>query len=148
MANQVMQSGAYRLLGGATGAIAYLTDTIKIALVGAGYVQNADDVFIDTGGANDVVDHRIAGTTDQTLANKAMAVDNTGNFVYLDADDPVFASVPAGPAVAKVVVYKDTGTPTTSPILCVLEVTVTPNGGNITIQFATPANGGIMKQAA
>jgi hypothetical protein len=30
-------------------------------------------------------------------------------------------------------------------MLTYLDVNVTPNGGNITVQFATPANGGIMK---
>lgn len=146
MANVMTNAGKTRLLAGATGAIAYLTDTIKIALCSSTYVPNADDVFIDTGGASDVVDARIAGTTDQTLANKAIGTDNTGDFAYIDADDPTWTAVAAG-TVARVVVYKDTGTPTTSPIICSLDASVTANGGNITVQFATPANGGIAKMS-
>jgi len=135
-----------RLLGGATGAIAFLSDTIKVAICTATYTPDADHEFIDAGGASDVVDARLSGTTDQTLANKVIGKDNTGDFAYIDADDVVFTAVPAGTAAARVVVYKDTGTPTTSPIIASLDVAVTPNGGNITVQFAAPASGGIAKQ--
>lgn len=145
MANVVFNSGAMRLLGGATGAINFVSDTIKARLVAAGYAPNKDDEFIDAGGANDVVDHTIG--TAVTLTNPAIGKDNTGDFAYIDADDVLFTSVPGGTDVAKVVYYKDTGTATTSPLICSLDVAVTPNGGNITIQHAAPASGGIAKLA-
>jgi hypothetical protein len=124
-------------------------DTIKAMLVGTGYTENKDHQFIDEGGANDAIDHRIAGTTDQTIGSKVTGKDNTGDFGYFDGADPVFTAVPGGATVAKVVIYKDTGVTTTSKILGTLDVTDTAtNGGDITIQFATPANGGILKYAA
>jgi len=145
MANLMYNIGKVRLLGGATSAINYASDTIKAMAVGSGYSPNADDQFIDAGGANDPVDHRTAATTDQTLANKVIGVDTTGDFAYIDADDVVYTSVTAGPAIEGIVIYKDTGTPTTCPMICYLDISVTPNGGNITIQFAAPASGGIAK---
>lgn len=145
MPNVVVNSGKMRLLKGSTGAIDFIADTIKAMLCSSTYVPNPDDEFIDTGGASDPVDARIAGTTDQTLATKVIGKDLTGDFAYIDADDPTWTAVASG-TVARVVIYKDTGTPTTSPIICSLDVAVVANGGNITVQFATPANGGIAKQ--
>jgi hypothetical protein len=130
-------------------SIDLLVDTLKLALVKSGYVANADDQFIDTGGANDVVDHRLAGTTDQTLSGKVLGKDTTGDFSYLDANDVTFVGVPAGAAATQAVLYKDTGTPTTSKIIAVFDIPdVTPNGGDITIQFAAPASGGVLKLQA
>lgn len=121
-------------------------NTIKAMLVNSTYTPNKDDQFIDTGGASDAVDARLSGTTDQTLANKAIGKDDTNDFAYFDADDVVFSAVTTGQTAVGVVIYKDTGTPTTSKLIAYLDITDTPtNGGDITIQFATPANGGIFK---
>jgi hypothetical protein len=145
MANVMYNAGKQMLLAGSSGEIDFAANTIKALCVGSGYTANADDVFIDAGGANDPVDHRTAGTTDQTLGSKVIGVDNTGDFAYIDAADSVFSAVPAGPAIEGVIIYKDTGTPTTSRMICYLDISVTPNGGDITVQYATPANGGIAK---
>jgi hypothetical protein len=127
--------------------IDWINDTIKAMLVGSGYTPNKDNQFIDDGGANDPVDHRIAGTTDQTLGSKATGKDTTGDFAYLDAADPTFTAVASG-TIAYVVIYKSTGNDATSKIIAVLDVTDTPaNGGDITIAFAAPASGGIVKFA-
>jgi len=146
MANVFMNEGAESIVDRNIDLIA---DTLKVALVAAGYVADPDHEFIDAGGVNDVVDHRIAGTTDQTLGGKVIGKDTTGNFAYLDGNDTTFLAVPAGPAAVQTVVYKDTGVPTTSKIIAVHDIPdVTPNGGDITIQWATPANGGVLKLAA
>lgn len=136
--------GVFRILDRSVDPIA---DTLKAMLVGAGYVENKDDQFIDAGGANDAVDHRIAGTTDQTLTGKSWGRDTTGDFAYLLAAAVTWLAVAAGTA-AKVVVYKSTGVDTTSRILGVYDIVdVTANGGDITVTFANAAGGGIMKFA-
>lgn len=124
--------------------IDFAADTIKAMLVSSTYTPNKDDQFIDAGGASDAVDARIG--TDQTLGSKAIAKDTASDFVYLDAADPTWTAVAGGSTVAGAVVYKDTGTPTTSKSITYLDLTDTAtNGGDITVQFATPANGGITK---
>jgi hypothetical protein len=147
MPNVMFNSGKQRLIAGSTGEIDFAVDTIKAMAVTATFVPNADNVFIDAGGASDAVDARAAGTTDQTLGTKVIGVDNTGDFAYIDAADVVYTAVTAGAAIEGIVIYKDTGTPTTSPMICYLDIAVTPNGGNITVQFATPATGGIAQLA-
>ena len=70
----------------------------------------------------------------------------TNNVVTFDADDLVLTSVAGGQgSFDRVVIYKDTGTETTSPLICVLDLTsaITPNGGNITIQFDASGIGSI-----
>lgn len=145
MANMFMTPAARRMIAGATGEVDWIVDTIKAILLGSGYTPNADHEFLSdvTPGTN-----RITGTTDQTLAGKAIGQDLTGDFGYVDADDVPFTAVPAGAAAEWVGYYKSTGSDATSPLLFVLDINVTPNGGNITVQHATPANGGVAKLLA
>jgi hypothetical protein len=143
MANMAMNEGIESVIDRNIDLIA---DTIKAALVKAAYVANKDNQFIDEGGANDIVDHRVTGTTDQTIGSKATGKDTTSDFAYFDGGDVTYSAVPAGETAAGVGVYKDTGTATTSKILGYFDTTDTPtNGGDITIQWATPANGGILR---
>lgn len=146
MANIVSDEAKKSMIAGATGEIDFMVDTIKAMLCSATFVQARGVQFIDEGGASDAVDARIAGTTDQTLGTKSIGKDTTTGFGYILAANPTWSAVASG-TVAKVVIYKDTGTPTTSKILCTLDVTVTANGGDITVSFATAANGGIMKNS-
>jgi hypothetical protein len=54
----------------------------------------------------------------------------------LDAADATFTAVPAGAAIDCLAVFKDTGTPATSNLLFYIDgFTVTPNGGDITVQW-------------
>ena len=141
MANVMHNSGKHRLLAGASGGINWDTDTIKMIAVVAAYTPDADHDFLD-----DVNSHRHGSLgTDATIDNTTLGVDNTGDFAYIDADDEVLTGVAAGAAIEGLDFYKDTGSAATSPLVVFLDISVTPNGGNITIQFATPANGGIAK---
>jgi len=74
--------------------------------------------------------------TDATLGSKTAngAGSDPG---CLDAADATYVAVPAGAAIDCLAVYKDTGSPATSPLLFYIDgFTVTPNGGDITIQWA------------
>jgi hypothetical protein len=127
-------------------SIDWIADTFKAMLCTTQYVENRDDQFIDIGGANDAVDARVPGSTDQTLTGKAIGKDTVGDFAFFKAGNVTFTAVPAGATVAKVVVYKDTGVTTTSKILAVFDVTDTAtNGGDVTIAWATDQNGGLIK---
>jgi hypothetical protein len=100
-------------------------DTIKVALVDTGvYSYSASHEFLsDLSG--------VVGTA-QTLASKTKAL---GVF---DAADPTFTAV-SGNTVEACVVYHDTGTPSTSRLIAYIDTAtglpVTPNGGNIVIQW-------------
>ena len=74
--------------------------------------------------------------TDVTLGSKTAngAGSDPG---CLDAADATFTAVPAGAAIDCLAVFKDTGTPATSPLLFFIDgFSVTPNGGDITVQWS------------
>jgi hypothetical protein len=124
----------------------WISDTIKIMAVSSVYTPNKDHQFIDEGGASDAIDARIG--TDQTLGSKATGKDTTGDFAYFDAADPTWTALAGGSTIVGFVVYKDTGVATTSKMLAYIDVTDTAtNGGDITLQFAAPASGGVIKFA-
>ena len=58
----------------------------------------------------------------------------------MDGADCVFTAVPAGAAIDSLIIYKDTGSAATSNLLCYIDgFSVTPNGGDITVQWQNTA---------
>ena len=77
--------------------------------------------------------------TDVTLGSKVANGNSPGGGTdpgCFDAADATFTAVPSGAAIDCLCVFKDTGTPATSNLLFYIDgFTVTPNGGDITIQW-------------
>ncbi len=124
MANALYSKGKEKIL---SAAVNFVTDTIKVMLVKNTYPQNlASDEFLSS-----VEAYRL--NTDQTLAAKSVA---SGAF---DAGDATFAAVTAGDTSEGVVIYKDTGSAATSPLIAYIDVItgfpLATNGGDITIQW-------------
>jgi hypothetical protein len=100
------------------GGIDLDTDTIKVALVTSSYTpdQDAHDFFDD-------VTNEVSGTGytagGASLANKAVTADNTDNEGVFDADDVAWttSTITARGAV----IYKSTGTASTSALICYLD---------------------------
>jgi len=121
---------------------------LRIMLVRETYVANKDHLFVDDGTPDDPLSHElgVAGYTRIALANKVIARDDVNDFAYLDADDPVWASLATGQTIGGAVLYRHVGADTVNPLIAFYDVTNTPtNGGQVTHQFATPANGGALK---
>jgi len=103
------------------------TDTIKIALIDTAlYTYSAAHEFYSSASAAQV-------GTPVTLASKTIT---SGVF---DADNVTFTSV-TGASVEALIIYKDTGSAATSPLIMYIDVAasglpVTPNGNNIDVQF-------------
>lgn len=100
------------------GSIDLDTDTIKVALVTSAYTpdQDAHDFFDD-------VTNEVSGTGysagGATLANKAVTADNTDNEGVFDADDASWSTSTITARAA--VVYKSTGTASTSNLICYID---------------------------
>jgi hypothetical protein len=115
------------------GNIAYLTNDIKVALVDSAlYTPDmATDEFLD-----DIPSGAIIATSGN-LANKS----STDGIA--DADDVVFSTV-TGDQSEFLVIYKDTTTASTSPLIALIDTAtglpVTPNGGDITIEWDSGDN--------
>jgi hypothetical protein len=133
MANAIYNKAKYKCmapgtLGPTSGdSIDLLDDTIKIALIDTGTYT-----FSQTHEYWSSASSAIVGTA-ATLASKTVT-DNV-----FDAADVTFSSV-TGVSVEALIIYKDTGTGATSPLIAYIDVAasglpVTPNGNNIDIQF-------------
>ena len=115
-------------------SIDFDTDTIKVALVGAGYSRNTatnGDQYYTALGTN------VVGTP-QALTSKTLT---GGTF---DAADVTFTAV-TGAQVTQLVLYQDTGTASNSPLIAVIDsastgLPITPNGGDITVSFDNGTN--------
>lgn len=102
------------------------TDTIKVALIDTGtYTYSASHQYWSSASS-------AAVGTPATLANKTIA-----NGVF-DADDVTYSAVTDN-TVEAIIVYKDTGSAATSPLIAYFDsgtgLPITPNGGNITLTF-------------
>lgn len=108
------------------------SDTIKVRLVRtSGYTFSQAHQYIS--------DVTAAIVTDVTLGSKATngAGSDPGSF---DAADATFTAVPSGAAIDALVIYKDTGVSTTSPLIAYIDgFSVTPNGGDITVSWQNTA---------
>lgn len=109
------------------------TDTIKVALVNTStdYTYSSSHQY-----KSSVTSY--SGTTDQTLGSKTIT-----NGVF-DAADATFTAVAisGSKTVQALVIYKDTGSAATSPLIAYIDgfTAVTPNGGDITVTFDNGAN--------
>lgn len=116
------------------GSIDLDTDTIKVALVTSSYTPDQDthEDFAD-------VTNEITGTGytagGAALANKAVTKDTTDNEGVFDADDVTWSSSTITARGA--VVYKDSGTASTSWLVCYLDFgsDQSSSSGNFTIQW-------------
>ncbi len=128
MANRLYDLGRESFL---KGEISWSGDNIKAVLVdSASYTPDtAVDQFFDD----------ISGVV-ATSGNLASKTTTDG---IADAADVTFSSV-TGNQSEFIVVYQDTGTPSTSRLIALVDTAtglpVTPNGGDITVQWDTGAN--------
>ena len=105
---------------------------------------------VDTNFVADIVANEltVGGYARQTLAGETVTEDDTNDFAYLDATDPVWAALVAGETIIGAVLFRQTGADATAPVYTFYDVTDTPtNGGDFTLQLNTPANGGALKGA-
>ena len=116
------------------GSIDLDTDTIKVALVTSSYTPDQDnhDYFDD-------ITNEVTGTGytagGATLTNKSVTQDNTDNEGVFDADDVTWSNSTITARGA--VLYKDTGTASTSPLICYFDFGEDKSSanGNFTIQW-------------
>lgn len=132
MANTFYPKGAEKML---SAAINYTSDTIKAVLVSSAYTYSAAHEFLSDLGTT-------IGTA-QTLGTKSV----TGG--VFDAADLDFGALAPGDTVKALVLVKDTGNPSTSPLLMYLDsgpsvgLPFNTNGGGVTV----PWNGDAKKIA-
>ena len=124
MANALYAKGKEKIL---SGSIDLTTATIKAALLSSSYTANLSTDEFWSGISANVLN------TPQTLGSKSVTA---GVF---DAADVTFTAVTIGSTAKAIVLYKDTGTSSTSPLIAYIDtITGFPlatNGGDITVTW-------------
>ncbi len=111
----------------ASAEIDYLDDTIKVALLTSGYTPNqAHEWFSDVSGSEVSANGYTAGGA--TLGTKTLALN--GNSYACRAAFTRWTAGVGGITARYALVYKSTGTPTTSALICYVLLDTTP--GDIT----------------
>ncbi|MGZ6587111.1 MAG: hypothetical protein ACXVHX_22710 [Solirubrobacteraceae bacterium] len=128
MANALYALGRQGFLDG---SIDFDTDTIKAILV-------------DTGTYTvDLAAHEFLSDVSGIVATSGALSSKTVTAGVADAADVTFSAV-SGSSVEAVILYKDTGTSTTSRLIAYIDTAtglpVTPNGGDITVAWDNGSN--------
>ena len=130
MANALYDKARERFL---TGQFNWSTDSIKSVLVdtGAYTVSLTSHEFLSDISSSARVSTSGAFTGKTTTGGAA------------DANDVTFSSV-SGPSIEAIVIYADTGTEATSPLIAFIDTAtglpITPNGGDIIVTWDNGAN--------
>lgn len=130
MANTLFDPARKRFL---EAQINWMTDTIKVLLIdtGAYTPQTATHEYLSDVSSS----ARIAGPV--TLTSKST------NGGAADAADVTFTSV-AGASIEAILIYKDSGTESTSPLIAWIDTAtglpITPNGGDIIVTWDNGTN--------
>ncbi len=113
--------------------IDFAADTIKCALV-TGYTPDIDahDNWDDVSSTEESGTGYTAGG--ETLASKTVTQDNTNNQADVDAADVTWTGLDVG-TPSHAILYKDTGTASTSTLMCYMEISTASNGGDYTISW-------------
>lgn len=139
MASYVPNSIKGRLLGDTaqiSTAVNLASDTVKLMLLTSSHVPDADaEVFIDDVSANEVPASGTYSAGGVTLT-KSSTTDDTDDEGVFDASDVSITGATISARYAAI--YKDTGTPGTSPIICVIDFGETKSSttGTFAITFA------------
>ena len=130
MANALYDLGREKFL---RGAINWASDNIKIVLV------DAADYTVNLATHEFLSDIAVGGR----VATSGNLTGKTTTAGVADASDVTLTAVTGDPSEA-LVIYKDTGSAATSPLIAYIDTAtglpVTPNGGNINIVWDNGAN--------
>lgn len=127
----------------ATAGINWSSDTIKMALCTSAYVpnQDTDEFFSD-------ISHELAASGGYsaggaTLASATVTYNTGTNQLILDAADTTISSLTPSAAFSIIVIYKSTGTGSTSPLIAWVNagVNLDSTGHNFTMVWAATGIG-------
>lgn len=152
MANLVFNRGRY-----VVGQVNTTGTVFQLMLVSTGYVAatSHDNVYANSssgaGGEPRVYEISVSGYTRQTLASLTLNEDDPNNQAYLDANDVTFTALGAGATIGAAVLYRYSSSGGTTgdsgqDLISFYDLTDTPtNGGDITIQWASSSQGGVLR---
>ena len=155
MANFVYNYGKFLL---ANGSLNLLTDNIALLLVTPGYeASNTVANLADANTMHEIASYElttgtVSGYARYALASKSVSETDDGSssngFAFFKASNVTFSSLGTGNTVGGCILIRQGADNNACPLIAFYDVVDTPtNGGDITIQWASDANGGVLKLA-
>ncbi len=130
MANALYDKGRQKFL---EGSIDWLTDTIKCVLV------DVQDYSVNLG-SHEFLSDVPSGAR---VATSIALTTKTSTAGVAEADDVTFTTV-TGDQSEALIIYKDTGSAATSPLIAYIDTAtglpITPSGGDITVVWSSGSN--------
>lgn len=155
MANFVYNYGKFLL---ANGSLNLLTDNIALLLVANTY--EASNTVANLADANtmfeiesfEVTTGTVSGYQRYALTSKSVSETDDGGtsngFAFFKAANVTFSSLGTGNTIGGCILIRQGADNNACPLIAFYDVVDTPtNGGDITIQWASDANGGVLKLA-
>lgn len=153
MASALYREGAVRMMAPTTTAptlsdqtaLDMAADTIRAVFLASTYTFSQTHNYFDDLGAN-TFGHTGTGAILGGAGNFCPAISsktfNAPAVGVFDAADTVYTTSPASGTATAVAIFKDTGTTTTSPLLCYIDgfTSVVFNGGSVTMVWDSGAN--------
>ena len=155
MANFVYNYGKFLL---ANGSLNLLTDNIALLLVTPDYeASNTIANLADANTMHEIASYElttgtVSGYARYALASKSVSETDDGSssngFAFFKASNVTFSSLGTGNTVGGCILIRQGADNNACPLIAFYDVVDTPtNGGDITIQWASDANGGVLKLA-
>lgn len=134
MASGWFNNGVHEVVAQQTDVV---NSSLKWMLLKSTYAFDRDHVYV-----SDLVSHEITsvGYARQVLTAPALTLNPTNDASYLDCDNPVFGPLTAGQTVGFVVIFRDTGSDASSPLLMCWQVVNYPTDGS-EYEFPVSASG-------
>jgi hypothetical protein len=122
----------------ASADINWASDTVKVSLHTSSYSPNQDTDEFYSALSNELAASGNYSTGGSSLAGKAVAYDSTTNNEKLTATNLTFSALTPSAAFRYAVVYKSTGTGSTSPLICWIDFGAdqNPGGSDFTLSWA------------
>ena len=135
-----------------------LTDNIALLLVTPGYeASNTVANLADANTMHEIASYElttgtVSGYARYALASKSVSETDDGSssngFAFFKASNVTFSSLGTGNTVGGCILIRQGADNNACPLIAFYDVVDTPtNGGDITIQWASDANGGVLKLA-
>lgn len=139
MANALYNRGKYLIF---TNAISASTD-LRVLLVKSSYTFAATHNTVADVVADEIT---ASGYARAPLTNETVTEDDANGFAYLDADDTLMGSIATGQTIGGAILYKYNASDSSADLVAFYDLSDTPtNGAAITVQWAAPASGGVLK---
>jgi hypothetical protein len=122
----------------ADGTVSWATSPIRALVVDSGYTFDITEEFVSDVAGDEVTNATGTGYVRKTLTGKTVTVDQVNDRVVFDASDVTYTAVETNETWDAVILFLDTGTDATSPLLCYVEIdALVTNGSDAIVQWAS-----------